>query len=382
MKIVFFISSKADAHYYKLVNTLSKLGAEAEVLAFERPGYYEGREYNCSYTLLARIKYGHYFKRFLVFLKAASIARSRLSEPDIAYVFGLDMLLLYCLAAFGLRRKPKIIFEVCDIIPILVGESLKSRIIRWLERILIRKISLLVVTSEAFVTGYYEKIQGLTKLPYLVIENKLSREAPALVVTLAGKERSSGSLRIGYFGVIRCQRSLEILKAVTMRGQGRVRIYLRGISMGEVTDIESHVRGNPWMEYGGPYVSPDDLPQLYRCVDIVWICFTYVGERIGNWMWAKTNRFYESCFYKKPVIARLGTEDGRVVAEKELGICVDVSDVSSCVEQILSISPADLQRWHSNLNKLPEDIYLYKDEHQRLLDILNQINSSGTIPRR
>ena len=48
MKIVFLISNKADAHCYKLINALSKLGAEAEVLAFERPGHYEGKEYNCS----------------------------------------------------------------------------------------------------------------------------------------------------------------------------------------------------------------------------------------------------------------------------------------------------------------------------------------------
>lgn len=379
MKIAFLIPNKTDAHYHKLVSTLCQLGAEAEILAFERPSLLEGRKYNCPCVLLAKIEHRHYLRRLLVFLKAIPIARSRLRKgPDVAYVFGLDMLLFYCLATFGLRRKPKIVFEVCDILPILAGDRLKSRVLRWMERILIRKISLLVVTSKAFVTGYYENIQGLTQLPYMVIENKLSRKTPALAIS-SGAEQPNDGLRIGYFGSIRCQRSLDILKAVAKQGRGFVRIYLRGVPMGEVTDIESEIKGNPWLEYGGPYVSPGDLSQLYGCVDIVWVCFTYVGERVGNWMWAKTNRFYEACFYKKPLIARLGTEDGRVVAEKGLGVCVNVSDVNSCVEQILSISPADLQRWRSNMDKLPEDIYLYSNEHQQLMNTLNRMNSAESF---
>ena len=378
MKNVFLVSNKADAHCYKLMNALSKLGAEAEALAFERPGHYKGREYDFSYTLLAGIEHGHYFKRLLAIFKTVPIARTHLRGSDIAYAFGLDMLLFCRLALLGLRKRPKIILEVCDILPILLSADLKSRALRWLERILIRKISLLVVTSKAFVTGYYEKIQGIAQLPYFVIENKLSRDTPTLAIR-SETEQHNGCLRIGYFGSIRCRRSLKILKAAAERAQGRVRVYLRGIPMGEVTDIEAEIGGSPWIEYGGPYLSPDDLPQLYGDVDIVWVCFTYVGEQVGNWMWARTNRFYEACFYKKPIIARLGTEDGRVVAEEGIGVCVAVSDVSSCVEQILAINPAELQRWRSNLDKLREDTYLYTDEHQRLMNILSPIHSAESL---
>lgn len=377
MKIGFLIPNRTDVHYYKLISALGQLGAEAEVLAFERK-YYEGKKYNYPYTFLGRIEHGHYFKRLLAILKAVPTARSRLKGLDIAYVFGRDMLLVCSLAVFGLRRKPKIVFEVYDIQPVLVGISLKSRALRWLERILIRKVCLLVVTSEAFITGYYGKIQGLINLRYLVIENKLIRGVAALPAQRQ-MERPDDGLRIGYFGVIRCPRSLEILKAAARDGKGRVRVYVRGIPIGEVTDIESDIKENPWVEYGGPYLSPDDLPRLYESVDIVWACYTYMGKQVGNWMWARTNRFYEACFYKKPIIAGLGTEDGRVVSEKGLGICVDVSDVRSCVEQILAIAPADLQRWRNNLDKLPEDIYLYTDEHQQLMDILSRMHSSQAV---
>jgi len=371
MQITFLMPDAADGHYYKRVRILIRLGAKARVLAFERK-YHKERKYNHPYTSLGKFEHSNYFRRLLPIFRVVPIVRKYLRSSDVTYAFGLDMLLLCWLSGFGLRKKPKIVFEVCDILPIMIGNSLKSRAIRLAERILIQKACVLVVTSKAFLTGYYKKIQGLTQLRYLVIENKLDSEEVVEPVS-SPRKLFNTALRIGYFGGIRCQRSLEILKSAVRNGKGRIHVYVRGIPIGDI-DLEVYAKENPGIEYGGAYLSPDDLPYLYEKIDIVWVCFTYIGEQVGNWMWARTNRFYEACFYKKPIIARLGTEDGRVVTEKGLGLCLDLSDVNACVEQILAIGPDDLQRWHNNLKKLPQNIYIYIDEHQQLLNILGGPN--------
>jgi len=375
MKILFFLSNLTDSYYYKRINALNQLGAEVEILAFKRK-YYERKKYDYPYTLLGKIQHLHYFKRILPILKSTPVVRSRLRAADVIYIFGIDMLVLYWLSTLGLRAKGKVVFEVCDIQPALVGNSLMSRLFRLVERLLMRKVHVLVVTSKAFVTEFFQKIQGLTQLRYLVIENKLDKKSTRLPDHNEMKN-SSDVLRIGYFGVIRCPRSMEILKTVAEKGRGRVRIYIRGFYSKNNVDIETYVKENPWIEYGGQYLSPDDSPYLYGNVDFVWACYPYEGTHIGNWLWARTNRFYEACFYEKPMIVQANSEEGRVVREKGIGMCLDLSDVNACVEQILATSPDDLRRWRNNLKQLPKDLYLHTNEHQRLLDILNSISSDG-----
>jgi succinoglycan biosynthesis protein ExoL len=376
MKILFFLTNITDSHYYKHVSALNKLGAEVEILGFKRK-HYERKKYDYPYTLLGTIEHLHYFKRLMPILKSTLIVRKRLQTADVVYVFGPDMLALYWLSSLGLRTKVKTVFEVCDIQPILSSNSLLSKAIRLFERILMRKVHLLVVTSEAFITGFFETFLGLTQLRYLVIENKIDSKPPRL----PGHEKTKHSLdilRIGYFGVIRCPRSMEILKTAAEKAKGRIRIYIRGVSPINIVDIEACAKENPWIEYGGQYLSPDDCPYMYGNVDIAWVSYPYEGTQVGNWMWARTNRFYEACFYGKPMIAQSGTEDGRVVEEKDLGMCLDPSDINACAEQILTIRPDDLQRWRNNIRQLPENLYIYTDEHQRLLDILNSISSDGS----
>ena len=146
--------------------------------------------------------------------------------------------------------------------------------------------------------------------------------------------------------------------------------------MDRVRNLDAYVSENDWIEYGGPYKSPNDLSQLYGQVDIVWICCTYEVRKMGNWMFARANRFYEACCYKRPMIARTSTADACVVEERAIGLCIDLSDVRGCVEQILAISPEQLQLWRENMDKVTRDIYFYTDEHQRLLDIIDSAGSS------
>lgn len=372
MNIVFLLPVISEARCHKRIKALKNLDIHPKILAFERY-YYKGKPILDDYQVLGTLKHGEYHKRFFPYLKAFFMVRKAVKDAQVVYAFGLDMLLLGWLACYSMRGSRKLVYEVADIREVLIENKILSRCLRWLERFILKHVDVLVVTSKAYITEYYQKIQRLSGLHYEVIENKLDKDSiPELKkvdLVLPGDV-----IRIGYFGVIRCRRSWEILKQVAEKGAGKFQIYIRGIPR-LTGDFEKEVQKAPNVIYDGPYVSPDDLPEIYNQVNLVWACYTYQGNGIGNWLWARTNRFYESCFFKKPMINMAGTEDGRLVKDLNIGKCIDMRDVEKSINHILNINYHDLIVWQSNINKLPEHTYIYTNEHNRLLKAIK--NKTG-----
>lgn len=369
MKVVFLLPVAGHARYHKRIEALQKLGVEPKILAFERD-YYAGKAWSGGYKSLGKLQHGHYCKRLIPLLKAVPKVRAAVKEADIIYAFDLDVLLFGWLASRSFSGQPKIIYEVGDIREVLLGKRLVARSLRWLERFLLQRTNLLVVTSKAFVSEYYRGIQGLTDLCYQVIENKLDPDVLRQVEHKA-RDRSSEVLRIGYFGVLRCPRSWEILKAAARKGGGKIKLYVRGIPVG-IESLEEEAEAIPYIDYGGAYTVSNELADIYGSVDMVWACYPYQGTSIGNWQWARTNRFYEACYFQKPMIAQVGTQDGQVIEELGLGICLDLSDIEGAARSILEISDTDLERWRANIGRLPEKTYTYTNEHEQLLEALAQ----------
>jgi succinoglycan biosynthesis protein ExoL len=366
MTVTFLLPVSSHARYRKRFDALSRLGVRPIVFAFERD-YYQGQPWPQGYLSLGVVKHRRYVSRLAVLPKAVLKVRSGGRDTDAFYAFSLDTLLIALIAGWKRGPRPKYIFEVGDIRDVLLGNGPRGRLLRCLERMLLRRTDLLVVTSEAFATEYFIKIQGLDGINYQVIENKLS----ASELALAGREVAcSGAgdhrLMIGYFGLIRCRRSWDVLREVVKRGGGRIRLFVRGKFL-DMPDVEAEARQSENIIYGGPFVSPDDLPGMYREIDISWIAHHH-GE--SNLRWARANRFYEACFFGRPMIAQLGTQDGVIVAGRRIGKNVDLSDPERAIEDVLHIEHADIREWHENVCRLPDDIYLYKNEHVKLIENL------------
>lgn len=367
MKIVFLLPVVSQSRFHKRFEALEKLGIQSKILSFERD-HFPGKFIKGGYESLGVIQHRHYHKRFLPFIKALLKVRAAAKSADVVYAFGLDMLLLGWIANRGLNRRLKFVYEVGDIRSILLGKRKISRCLRWLERFLLRRTQLLVVTSRAFVTEYFIKIQKQVHLRYFIMENKVDTNmVPKSPIAIS--RVPDGALCIGYFGIRRCKRSWEILKQVLQKGNGRVRVYVRGVSTG-VKGMEKEFRQTPYVDYGGPYVVPDDLKNMYGQVDIVWIVAESHRGKIGNLTWARANRFYESCYFGRPMIAQVDTEDGRVVEANGLGVCVDLENTEEVVNRILNLTEKELAQWQNNITQFPESNYIYTKEHNRLLEMM------------
>jgi succinoglycan biosynthesis protein ExoL len=131
--------------------------------------------------------------------------------------------------------------------------------------------------------------------------------------------------------------------------------------------------------YLGEFRSPDDLPSLYSDIDILWGCYPYPDSDDHNWRWARTNRFYESCFYQKPIIALRDSGDALVVEQHDIGPIVHGPDIGTAVEALSKITRDDLTRWQENISKLPRDVYVYTHEGEELATLLTELVEKSNV---
>jgi succinoglycan biosynthesis protein ExoL len=345
------------------------------VFAFERKNTYPGKNKKFTIQNLGAVSHKSYLTRLFQLAKSIAKIRKAAKKADVIYTFGLDMLVLGRLAKLvSFNKKLNLVYEVGDIREILIGNSILNKIVRLIESFLLKNVELLVVTSKAFYTEYFKKIQKIKETEVQVIENKLDLDFYSGIELLGNSSPlNQMTLNIGYFGVLRCKRTFEILKLIAKKGKGSVKIYIRGVAGINNKDDLAEIKHLENIKYGGHYIVPNDLPEMYGNVDIVWACYPYQGTELGNWSWARTIRFYESCYYKKPIFVQSGTEDCKAVNKYNIGICLPLENIESTVDSILNITHEKLSEWKENVSKLPEEIYLYSSEHKELIEKLSSL---------
>lgn len=240
----------------------------------------------------------------------------RLAEGcDVIVARNLEMLLLAWAAAP--RRQCRIVYESLDIHTVLLKPGPKRAALRRLEGWLLARTDVLIVSSPAFLERYFAAVHPRHP-PTLLIENKVLD----LIGTAGASEgpgpRRPGPWRIGWFGMIRCRRSLELLSALVTALPGQVEVIIRGRPTAAVFDDfageTAAVRGITFL---GPYKS-GDLADIYRQVDFVWALDFY--EAGLNSAWLLPNRLYEGGVHDVPIIAQSDVETGRWLDQRKAGV--------------------------------------------------------------
>jgi succinoglycan biosynthesis protein ExoL len=129
-----------------------------------------------SHISLGRIRDGVALSRLTSFVRATWLltrARRRiLRDVDaIVLVNSLEMLMISSLC--GLTRWPTV-YDVSDIHPLQLSKSFAGQALRWLERRMLGRVQLLVVTSPWYYWEYYRRWLSSPKRAIL-IENKVAR---------------------------------------------------------------------------------------------------------------------------------------------------------------------------------------------------------------
>ncbi len=339
--ITFLMPVTSQPRYHKRIRAFQDCGYEYYAFSFERD-YFKGRENELLYTSLGYISHQKYLARVPKLIGAIRILaknKQKLVHSSCIYTFGLDTAILAYFIKSVFRINTPLVYEVADIRSVMQGNNLRNKIFRWIERIIIRKAALIPVTSPAFRDEYFVKWQKVLVNKFFLLENKLYPPVPRPLKKSAWD--GSRPLVIGLFGVIRCQKSWELLYKLAKENLGKIVIIIKGYVL-NLENFDNRINELENLVYEGEYVSPDDLAEIYSKIDI---CFIgNLGNESLNAKWALPNRYYESLYYNVPMIAHDGSGVGERVRKLKCGWVIDFNNVKDAINTILALTPEEVHK--------------------------------------
>ena len=370
-KALFIVPTLTSVYHQNRVEQIEKIGIDCEVAAFERE-YYPGKPWSQDVTLLGFIEHKKYLKRLHLLIKAIPVIRTKSKKADLVFCYNLDLLLICWISQLALKNKAKIIHDVSDIRSVLIGTGIFASVLRWLERFLLRRVSIVIITSPAYVTEYFHSIQNLHDVSFHLIENKLNPDSTPEPIsnTDSRPDVDPSVFKIGYFGLIRCRKSLELLLKLATEADGKFRVVLRGVFL-DTEDFEPVIANHPFVEYKGPFINPDDLPIMHHDVDFSWLVHAHSRE---NTKWSRIFRFYHAAYYQCPMIAQKDSQDGKVVDELNIGLTIDISDPDESIRKLLTITNVQVQEWRKKIQSLPQSLSVISKEYE---DLIRKVSKSS-----
>jgi succinoglycan biosynthesis protein ExoL len=379
MKIVYFVHDLKDPAVRRRLQMLFAAGMEVTLLGFSRgapPATVEA----LTPIVLGRTEDGRLIQRIGAVLRAALTAskwRKALNGADVVIARQLETLALAARARDRVAPNARLVYECLDVHRLMINPGPVGRVLRALERHLLRRCQALIVSSPEFIRSHFAR--RYCDLPAVtLIENKvLAREVSdlGLAEQVRNAARPCGPpWRIGWFGVIRCRRSLDLLAALARSHKGAVEVIIRGRIAGDVrADLDSVVAATPNLHYFGPYDRRIDLASIYGEVHFAWAVDYY--EDGANSDWLLPNRLYEGGLFGAVPITRGGVATATWLQRHGIGVCLDGDPAEALDTFIERLDQTDYERLAKAVRSLPLSSVIYHDKDCAIL--MNAISAIG-----
>jgi hypothetical protein len=330
LHVLYFVHDLADPAVRRRVLTLQIGGAQVTLAGFRRDENALAAVEGVQPIELGRTHDGRFAQRMTAIARSMTNLGGSLRQvarPDVIIARNLEMLAVANRAASRFGSDVPVVYECLDIHRLLLRRDMAGMAIRAAERHLGARVRLLLTSSPAFIEHYFRPLSALD-LPTVLLENKvLSPDGCDTRHVAESRVPAEGTpWKIGWFGALRCRKSLALLAEFSRRMEGRFEIVLRGRpAHSEFKDFNGFVAREPFMSFHGPYKNPEDLYDIYRDVQFSWAIDFFEEGQNSNWL--LPNRLYEGCLHGAVPIAMQGTETARFLASRKLGLMLDEANV-------------------------------------------------------
>lgn len=323
-RVVFLLQRAFHPRYHRRIDAWLNHGLDVTVYYFQRgaadqpPEIPPGRGGAVS---LGFATDRDYVRRIPQLFQAARRIRENergADPPAHVYCFGWDM------TALGISTFPgsRYVTEIGDIrLGQLRARPVLRSVVGLVERALTRRVVTLVLTSPGFIDAIPSARSTMTRA--LVHENRVPLRYADEWMSHRREvvpQTHDNLLRIGVIGVFRYPFTLlPFLDAVGACSDVPISVELFG--RGELTpDVETYSERFENIRYHGPFQAPQDLPRIYRAVDIV---FSVYDNRDYNVKLALPNKLYEAAFFGVPILVASDTSLASRVETWGIGWPVD-----------------------------------------------------------
>ena len=357
-RIAFFGHDSADAAIRRRIQALKHDGINVVGYMMHRraPGHLDWDNVDLGET-----RDGAFLQRFRSIFSGAEMAAKdadRLSAADIFFARNLDMLALAFLVKRKLKLDTPVIYESLDVHRLLSRRDPIGRILRGLEGRLLSRCDALIVSSPGFLEHHFDRYYPNRFTAHL-IENRLAASANYGRRARPGVRSAAQPLQVGWVGMLRCQRSLDLLSQVADKLGDRVHIHLHGLpARKEIVEFEPVIERRTNMTYHGEYKSPEGLADIYKGLDIVWAGdFMEAGQ---NSVWLLPNRIYEGGYYGVPSVAPGGTQTATWINAHNVGFTVNEPLNETLPHLIANLAGdrTEISKYKNNLLSLDDEIFV------------------------
>jgi succinoglycan biosynthesis protein ExoL len=317
VQLAFFGHDANDAAVRRRIAAFMSAGAHVRGYTMRRGAFLAPPEWD-NVDLGATVD-ADFRQRITALIRARPILRHEapaLRGADIVYARNLDMLALAHWARGMSGSRARLVYECLDVHRFMTKANPIGAAMRAVERRLLKDTDLVIVSSPAFVREYFD-VRHPGKAHTLLVENRVP---PGFEYGPRPQTRAphSGPIRLGWFGNLRCRRSLALLLDLAAQFPERIEIVMRGApTKTDLGDFEARIANRPNVRFGGRYRWPDDLASLYEDVDLVWAGDFH--DPGANSKWLLPNRLYEGGYYGAPPLAPADSETGRWIEARGFG---------------------------------------------------------------
>lgn len=377
-RLVFFAPDISDVSTIKRAQAFLDEGFGVTVVGFRRDRYNRDYRPPWPFILLGRTADGRYGHRLLSLFTSLPIVLAHwrtLKAGSVIYARNIDQLLLALMARLLIGSRAPVIYEVLDIPAILVRRGVVPALVRWVERIALRYVSVLVLSSPGFHRNYYRPVQGY-RGDWMLIENRLhpsaldrdQAERTRSAAAHGQESRQGRNWVVGYVGLIRGKETFDLITRLAER-LPHVQFKFNGV----LTTVDEHrfvaaLSRHKNIVYGGEYVNPRDLAAIYADVDFVWaLDLEHVAH---NSRWLLPCRFYEAGLFGKPCLAVRDFEVGRLIERLGVGWTFAEPFEESLVRFFETIDPAGYAEKRERLAALPLETFVSGNEVAEMFRLL------------
>ncbi len=367
--VALFTPDITDTSTIKRVRQFQDLGLHPVVFGFRR------NRYNCSYqpewpyVLLGQTRDGNYGQRLLALLAATQILianRRRLKQASVFHARNIDQLVLALVVRAIFNRRATVAYEVLDIRDIFVRGGPIPALLRTMERLCLRRVRILILSSPGFYRNYYAASQRY-RGEWFLLENKLHPVALRYVrrkrecSAVAAGRRGGYRWVVGYFGLIRGQATVDVIARAAERLANEVLFRFRGVlTTVDREEFFAALERNKNMVYEGDYENPRDLGDLYGGVDFAWaLDLEHVDH---NSRWLLPCRFYEAGLFGVPCLAGRGFEIGNRIEDAGIGWALDRPFDDSLVRLFETLTRREYEERRQCLLALPVSTFVAGDD--------------------
>lgn len=298
----------------------------------------------------------------LIFLIKILPVLLRINHVKKIYVNYLDVLLVTCL----LFRKQnfKLLYNVRDLSNLQYGGiPLLNKVVLYVEKILLKRVSTLLLTSPFFWSEYYE---GIYSGSYILIENLPSSK----IWQHFDRRKDNDVCIVGFFGSIRYYKSLECLLIAVkeLREVGyNIRVFIAGTGPDEKKLLKTS-SGMDFVSFYGPYEYDKEILRLYGQVNVVYSVYDTTRANVKI---ALPNKFYECIICGLPIIVAKETMLERYVKKYSSGYsvtCLSVEDLKKVLISYMNRDNKSLQIRNFS-NKINKEDFFYEKYFTQLSDL-------------